>query len=53
VFQVYVPNVSYVFIRMLQLFYLDIAKVGLDVAYTCMLQAYDSSVLGVCCKYFI
>jgi hypothetical protein len=30
--------------RMLQVFYLDIAKVDLDVAYTCMLQAYVSSV---------
>jgi hypothetical protein len=29
---------------MLQVFYLDIAKVDLDVAYTCMLQAYVSSV---------
>jgi hypothetical protein len=30
--------------RMLQLFYLVVAKVDLDVAYTCMLQAYVSSV---------
>ena len=29
---------------MLQVFCLDVAKVNLDVAYTCMLQAYDSSV---------
>jgi hypothetical protein len=41
---------------MLQVFYLDVTKVDLDVAYTCMLQAYVSSVLGisyVCCKCFI
>jgi len=31
---------------MLQVFYLDVAKVDLDVAYTCMLQAYVSSVLS-------
>jgi hypothetical protein len=30
--------------RMFQVFYLDVAKVDLDVAYTCMLQAYVSSV---------
>ena len=30
---------------MLQMFYLDIAKVDLNVAYTCMLQAYVLSVL--------
>ena len=29
---------------MLQVFYLDVAKVDLDVAYTCMLQAYVLSV---------
>jgi hypothetical protein len=29
---------------MLQVFYLDVAKVDLDVAYTCILQAYVSSV---------
>ena len=54
-FQVYVPNVSSVFRRMLQAFYLDVAKVYLDVAYTCMLQAYALSVSGVCdecIKYF-
>ena len=42
------------FIRMLQVFYLDVAKVDLDV--TCMLKAYVSSVSGVsyvCCKCFI
>jgi hypothetical protein len=32
---------------MLQVFYLDVAKVDLNVAYTCMLQAYVSSILGV------
>ena len=30
----------YCFKRMLQVFYLDVAKVDLDVTYTCMLQAY-------------
>jgi hypothetical protein len=37
-------------------FYLDVSKVDLDVAYICMLQAYVSSVSGVsyvCCKCFI
>ena len=37
------------------MFYLDVAKVDLDVAYTYMLQAYVSSVSGVlyvCCKCF-
>jgi hypothetical protein len=37
-------------------FYLNVAKVDLDVAYTCILQAYVSSVSGVsyvCCKCFI
>jgi hypothetical protein len=33
--------------HMLQLFYLNVTKVDLDVAYTCMLQAYVSSVPGV------
>jgi hypothetical protein len=32
------------FRRMLQVFCLDVAKVELNVAYTCMLQAYVSSV---------
>jgi hypothetical protein len=44
------------FRRMLQVFYLDVAKVDLDVAYTCMLQAYVSSisvVSYVCRKCFI
>jgi len=35
--------------RMLQVFHLDTAKVDLDVAYTCMLQAYISNVSYVCC----
>ena len=34
-------------------FYLDVAKVDMDVAYTCMLQAYISSVSYVCCKCLI
>ena len=41
---------------MLQVFHRDVAKVDLDVAYTCMLQAYVSIVSGisyVCCKCFI
>jgi hypothetical protein len=41
-FQMYVTSVSS-----------DVAKVYLDIAYTCMLQAYISSVSGVlyvCCK---
>jgi hypothetical protein len=46
-FQVYVPNVLSIFRCTLQVFYLDVAKVDLDVAYTCMLLAYVSSVLGV------
>jgi hypothetical protein len=32
---------------MLRVFYLDVVKVDKDVAYTCMLQAYVSSILGV------
>jgi hypothetical protein len=32
---------------MFQVFHLDVAKIDLDVAYICMLQAYISSVLGV------
>ena len=31
----------------MQVFYLEVAKVDLDIAYTCMLQTYVSSVLGV------
>jgi hypothetical protein len=41
---------------MLQVFYLDIAKLDLDVVYTCLLQAYVSSVsrvLYICYKCFI
>ena len=44
------------FISMLQVFYLYIAKVDLDVAYTCILQEYVLSILDisyVCCKCFI
>ena len=37
---------------MLQVFYLDVVKVDLDVAYTCMLQAYVSSVPGVLIRMF-
>jgi hypothetical protein len=37
---------------MLLVFVLDVAKVDLDVAYTCMLQAYVSSVLHVCLQVF-
>jgi hypothetical protein len=41
---------------MLQVFYIDVARVDRDVAHTCMLQAYDLSVSDVsiiCCKCFI
>jgi hypothetical protein len=44
------------FRRILQLSYLDVAKVDLDVAYISMLQAYVLSVSGalyVCCKCFM
>jgi hypothetical protein len=44
------------FRRMLQLSYLDVAKVDLYVAYISMLPAYVSSVSGVsyiCCKCFM
>ena len=37
---------------MLQVFYLDVAKVDLDVAYICMLQAYVSSGPGVFIRMF-
>jgi hypothetical protein len=37
----------------LQVFHLYVAKVDLDVSYTCMLQAYVLSVSYVCCKCFI
>jgi hypothetical protein len=49
----YVPNVSDVCCKC---FYLDVAKVDLDVAYTCMFSVYLFSVIGVsyvCCKCFI
>jgi hypothetical protein len=55
-FQVYILNVSSVSVVYCKCFHLDVAKVALDVAYTCMLQAYVLSVLGVsyvCCKCFI
>ena len=35
------------------MFYLDVAKVDLDVAYTWMLQSYVSGVSYVCCSCFI
>jgi len=35
------------FTCMFQVFHLDVAKVDLDVAYTCMLQEYVSRVSGV------
>jgi hypothetical protein len=38
---------------MFQVFHLNVAKVDMDVAYTCMLQKYVSSVSYVCCKCFI
>jgi hypothetical protein len=41
---------------MLHAFYIDVAKVDLDVAYTCILQAYVSNVADVSyvyCKCFI
>jgi hypothetical protein len=42
--QVHVPNVSFVADVCCKYFHLDFAKVDLDVAYTCMLQALFSSV---------
>ena len=48
-FQVYVSSVSDICCKC---FYLDVAKVDLDVAYTCMLQAYVSSGLGVFIRLF-
>jgi hypothetical protein len=38
---------------MLQMFYLDVAKVDLDVAYTCMLQAYVLSVFRCFIRMFV
>jgi hypothetical protein len=62
-FQVYVPNVSSVASRIKNVssvtdicckcFYLNVAKVDLNVTYTCMLQVYVSSVSYVGCKCFI
>jgi hypothetical protein len=37
---------------MLQVFCLDVAKVDVDVAHTCMLQAYVSGVSYVCLQVF-
>jgi hypothetical protein len=39
-FQVYVPNISSVPDICCKCFYLNVTKLDLDVAYTCMLQAY-------------
>ena len=44
--QMFVQNISSVSAVCCKCFYLDIAKVDLDDAYTCMLQAYVSSVSG-------
>jgi hypothetical protein len=52
-FQVYVSNVFSVADICCKCFYLNIAKIDLNVTYTCMLQAYVSSVSYVCCKCFI
>jgi hypothetical protein len=51
-FQVYVTNVSSAPDECCKCFYLDVAKVDLDVAYTCMLQAYVSRVSYVCLRVF-
>jgi hypothetical protein len=53
VFSSIYPKCFVCFRCMLQVFHLDVAKVDLDVTYTCMLQVYVSSVsvvLYVCCK---
>jgi hypothetical protein len=42
-----VTTIHLCFKCMLRVFYLDVVKVDKDVAYTCMLQAYVSSILGV------
>jgi hypothetical protein len=42
-FQVYVPSFSSLSDVCCKYFHLDVAKVDLDVAYTCMLQMYFSS----------
>jgi hypothetical protein len=55
-FEVYVPNVSSISDVYCKYFYLNVAKVDLDVVYTYMLQTYLSNVLGisyVCCECFI
>jgi hypothetical protein len=51
-FQVYVANVLSVSDVCCKCFHLDVAKVDLDVAYTCTLEAYVSSVSYVSCKCF-
>ena len=61
-FEVYIPNISFLLDVCWKCFHLDItkvdldvAKIDLDVAYKCMLQAYISSVSGVsyvCCECF-
>jgi hypothetical protein len=43
IFQMYVPDVSYVSYVCCKYFHLDVTKVDLDIAYTCMLQAYFSN----------
>ena len=57
VFQKRVSSVSSVFFCMLQVLQLDVLKVDRDVAHVAMVfQLYVSnisSVLDVCCKYFI
>jgi hypothetical protein len=45
--QAYVSKCFRYFRHMFQVFYIDVAKVSIDVAYTCMLQEYFSSVSGV------
>ena len=52
-FQVYVLNVFICFRRMLQVIYLDVAKVDLDVAYTCTLQTYVLSVFSFLIRMFV
>jgi hypothetical protein len=47
VFSSVCPQYFIYFRRMLQVFYLDVAKVELHVAYTCMLQVYISSVSSI------
>jgi hypothetical protein len=51
--QAYIFKCFSYFRCMFQVFHLNVAKVDMDVAYTCMLQKYVSSVSCVCCKCFI